>query len=123
AGNMTPGDVVYAPFFVRLDATTTSPATLVAAGVTSQSAPSNNDANLSYTVYAIGAAATCDATATAGTLLATGTDLTDFTASNSVALAIGTPPTTAGAPAQLCFIVTAETTLDQGLASTVTWEF
>lgn len=125
AENLSPTDVVYAPFWVRLDAGTTSPATLVASGITSQSdpAPDNNDEHLSYAVYEIDAAATCDETATtAGTLLAQGGDLTEFTASNDVSLAIGAG-SDPGAAAQLCFVVTAESTLVQGEASTATWQF
>lgn len=118
--NMTPEDVVYAPFWVRLDAATTSPATLTAAGITGSG---DNAANLSYEVYEIDAAATCGAAAVAGgTLVASGADLTALTAGTDVALTEGAG-TDAGAPAQLCFVVTAEDTLTQGDTATATWQF
>ncbi|GAA5147673.1 hypothetical protein GCM10025768_08220 [Microbacterium pseudoresistens] len=121
AGNLSPTDVVYAPFWVRLDDTTTSNAALVAASATGTG---DNAENISYAVYSIGAAATCDATAvTGGTLVASGTDLTDFTAGSSVALAKGAAVGTAGAPAQLCFVATAGADLVEGEAATATWKF
>ena len=118
--NLAPDDVVYAPFWVRLDATTTSPASLSAAAPTASGA---NAANLSYEVYSIGSAATCDATATAGTLVASGTTLTAFTAGAPVALSEGATAGTPGAPAQLCFVVTADSTLAEGAQATATWSF
>lgn len=119
ADNLAPGDVVHAPFWVRLDADTTSPATLEAAGVTPGTG--GNEANLSYTVQAIAADATCDATA-AGTQLASGADLSAFTAGGTQALDVGTTGA-AGTPTQLCFTVTAGDGLAQGLPATATWEF
>ncbi|MCE4027769.1 MULTISPECIES: SipW-dependent-type signal peptide-containing protein [unclassified Microbacterium] len=118
--NLSPGDVVYAPFWVRLDSTTTNNATLVASTGTGTGA---NAANVSYSVYSIAPAATCDATATTGTLVASGTDLTTFTAGSSVALAKGATAGTAGAAAQLCFVATAKSSLTQGGAATGTWSF
>ncbi|GEK79504.1 SipW-dependent-type signal peptide-containing protein [Agrococcus baldri] len=120
ADNLAPEDVVYAPFWVRLDATTTSPAALTA---TSATGTGENAANLSYTVHAIPAAATCDATtATTGTELASGADLTAFTAAGEQALAIGAEGV-AGAPTQLCFAVTAGADLVEGAPATGTWAF
>ncbi|MDP3950404.1 SipW-dependent-type signal peptide-containing protein [Microbacterium sp.] len=117
--NIAPEDVVYAPFWVRLDATTTDPATLTANAPTSTGA---NAANLSYDVYSIGAAAACDETATSGTLVASGTDLTGFAAGSGVSLAAGPAPA-AGAAAQLCFVVTAGSDLVESGAATATWSF
>ncbi|MFB4352788.1 SipW-dependent-type signal peptide-containing protein [Microbacterium sp. LS_15] len=120
AASMSPGDVVYAPFWVRLDATTTNAATLVPAGITAGTG--GNEANLSYTVTTIGAAATCGAGAT-GTVVASGATLSAQTGATSVPLAEGTAPGTAGAPVQLCFAVTAGAALTQGATATATWEF
>ncbi|MFC7405096.1 SipW-dependent-type signal peptide-containing protein [Georgenia alba] len=117
AANLSPDDVVYAPFWVRLDAGTTSPATMVGSAVT---ADGDNAANLSYEVLAIDAAATCDETAT-GETVASGATLTDFTAGSEVALPIGDGA--AGAPVQLCFVVTAGADLVQGGTATATWQF
>lgn len=119
AENLAPDDVVYAPLWVRLDEATTSPAQLEA---TSAAGTGANAANLSYTVHAIPAAATCDATtATTGTELASGADLSAFTAGGTEALAVGEGA--AGAPAQLCFAVTAGPDLVEGEAATGTWAF
>ncbi len=120
AATMSPGDVVYAPFWVRLDGATTNDATLIADGVVAGTG--GNEANLSYTVTAIDAAATCDAAAT-GTVVATGATLAAQTGATSVPLAQGATAGTAGAPVQLCVAVTAGTGLVQGTAATATWEF
>lgn len=120
ASSMSPGDVVYAPFWVRLDSTTTNSATLVPSGITAGTG--GNEANLSYTVTAIDPGDVCDATA-AGTVVATGATLSAQTGATSVPLAEGTPAGTAGTPVQLCFAVTAGTGLTQGATATATWEF
>lgn len=122
ADDMAPEDVVYAPFWVRLDAGTTTPANLAATGVTASE--DDNADYLSYTVYAIAPGATCNASAaTGGTLLASGDDLADFTAGGTVALTIGAAEEDAGTPVQLCFAVTAETGIEQGESGTATWQF
>ena len=117
---MAPTDTVYAPFWLRLDAATTSPATLNATAVT---ADGPNAANLAYEVYTIDAAATCGADAIAGAdTVASGADLTAFTPGSSVALTEGAGAD-AGAPAQLCFVVTADAALAEGATATATWQF
>ncbi|MDQ4214300.1 SipW-dependent-type signal peptide-containing protein [Microbacterium capsulatum] len=119
--NISPGDVVYAPFWVRLDGTTTNNATLVASAETGSG---TNDVNVSYAVYSVGPAAACDATAvTGGTLVASGSDLTGFTAGASVSLAKGASAGTAGTAAQLCVVATAKSTLVQGATATTTLSF
>ena len=120
--NLAPTDVVYAPFWVRLDANTTNNATLIAEQGT---ATGTNAPNISYRVYSIGAAAACDSSATSGTLVASGTSLTNFTAGASVALTKGVSVGNPGAAAKLCFVVTAgsEATLVQAGAATATWKF
>ena len=124
ASNMAPGDTVYAPFWVRLAADTTTDATLDAAGVTASADASSNAENLSYTVYSIDAAATCDAAGIAGAdVVASGATLSAFTAGVTENLANGAPVTDAGAPVQLCFEVTAGAGLTQGEAATATWQF
>ena len=120
ASSLSPGDVVYAPFWVRLDSTTTNSATLLPTGITAGSG--GNEANLAYTVTAIAAGATCGVGAT-GTVVASGSTLSAQTGATSVALAEGTPAGTAGTPVQLCFAVTAGAGLTQGDAATATWEF
>jgi predicted ribosomally synthesized peptide with SipW-like signal peptide len=119
ASALSPGDVVYAPFWVRLDATTSNDATLIPAGVTAGTG--GNEANLSYTVRAIAPAATCDATA-AGTLVASGDTLGELAGATSIPLTRGAAAGTAGEPVQLCFAVTAGD-VTQGDSATATWEF
>lgn len=120
AENLSPGDVAYAPFWVRLDASTTSAAQLAATSVVATGA---NAAHLGYTVHAIDAAATCGAaTATTGTQLAAGTSLSAFAASGTQLLAAGAG-TAAGAPTQLCFAVTAQESLVAGESAVATWAF
>ena len=120
AASMAPDDVVYAPFWVRLDSTTTNDATLIPDGITAGTG--GNEANLSYTITAIDAADTCDATAT-GTVVATGATLSAQTGATSVPLAQGATAGTPGEPVQLCFAVTAGAGLTQGATATATWEF
>ncbi|MFT4213609.1 MAG: SipW-dependent-type signal peptide-containing protein [Microbacterium sp.] len=122
AENLAPEDVVYAPFWVRLDADTTTGATLMASSAEGTDTTGANAAELSYDVYAIDPSATCDATATAGTQVATGTDLDDFTAVDTVTLLEGSAGA-AGTPVQLCFIVTAGADLEQGGETSATWSF
>lgn len=119
AQNLAPDDVVYAPFWVRLDAATSSPGTLSAAGASGSGA---NAEHLSYQVHLIDPTAACDATAASGTLIASGDDLTDFTAGGTSSLAVGAG-SNAGAAVQLCFAVTAKSTLVPTELATGTWQF
>lgn len=115
---LAPGDVVYAPFAVRLDAATTN-----AAVVTVSNADcSGTVTDLTYTLIqpsAFGCAA--DTTGTA--LVPASTAVDTVPASTTFNLAKGTPPTTAGAPVFLCFKVTAGASIAQAQTGTVTWEF
>lgn len=120
ASSMSPGDVVYAPFWVRLDETTTNDASLLAAGITPGTG--GNEAHLSYTVTAIDPADTCDAAAS-GTSVATGATLSTQTGTAPVSLTKGAAPATAGTAVQLCFAVTAGTGLVEGAPATATWKF
>ncbi|WOF23717.1 SipW-dependent-type signal peptide-containing protein [Microbacterium betulae] len=121
AENLSPEDVVYAPFWVRLDETTTTPATLVASTAEATDAVGANSAQLAYEVYAIDAAATCDATAATGALVASGTTLDVITVGAGTDLAAGDG--VAGTPVQLCFEVTAGAGLEEGGETTATWSF
>lgn len=125
--NLAPEDVVYAPFWLRLAADTTTDATLVVESVTTTDGTGANSADLSYSVYQLATAtATCDAAGVAaGVELAAGADLTTDAAisSEDVALAGGTPVTDAGAPVQLCIVVTAGAGLEEGGVTTSTWQF
>lgn len=118
-GNLAPEDVVHEPFWVRLDADTTSPATLTLSGITP--GEGGNEENLSYVIYAD--PDTCDAEgATSGVVVGSGTDLTEVTAATPVDLAIGADGA-AGDAVQLCFQVTAGAGLVQGTEASAVWEF
>lgn len=125
--NLTPDDVTYAPFWVRLDDTTTTAATLDLVEIEAVDGTTiGNAENLSWTVVALTGAATCDAAGvSAGTVMGSGDALAsdDAVAGATQPLAIGTPPTTAGAPVPLCIAVTAGPDLEQGGSATATWQF
>ena len=120
--NVSPDEVLYEPFWVRLAANTTSAATLNLAGITPGAG--GNEANFSYEVYRLAAVDTlCDAAGVlAGTLIGSGATLSAFTAEAPSTLTIGAPTTDPGAALNLCFVVTAEGTLVQGLGASTTWE-
>lgn len=124
ATNLSPADIVYAPFWVRLDDTTTTGAEVT---VTREASTGSNAANISYAVYAIGAAAPCDSSATSGTLLLSGADLTESTVASTFTLAAPVSPDP-GVAQKVCFIATAgpETgpgALIEGGPATATWKF
>jgi predicted ribosomally synthesized peptide with SipW-like signal peptide len=121
-GNVSPDQVLYKPFWVRLAANTTSGATLNLAGITAGAG--TNNANFSYEIYRLATVSTvCDAAgALGGTLIGSGADLSLFTAVAPSTLAIGAPTSNPGAALNLCFVVTAESTLVQGGGASTTWE-
>ncbi|UFU03020.1 SipW-dependent-type signal peptide-containing protein [Ruania suaedae] len=123
--NLAPEDVVYAPFWVRLAAETTSPATLDLVTLDSTDGTGTNSENLSYEIYAIAVDATCDETATEGTLLGSGDTLTDdpAVAGETVPLTIGDPTTEPGEAVLLCTVVTAGEDLEQGGDTTAVWQY
>lgn len=124
---LSPDDVVYSTFWVRLDATTTADATVTTS--LAGDGTGTNAANISYQIRAIGAAQACDASAAAaGTQVLSGTALT--TAGSTAGGAFGlTAGAGAAGPAQkLCVIATAgpETgtgALVPGGTATAVWEF
>lgn len=121
--SMAPGDSVYAGFWVRLAAGTTTGADLVADGTIADAAGSSNSEHLSYAIYQLAPGATCNAASATGTPIATGATLDVQTGTTTVALLEGADVSTAGAAVQLCFAVTADANLEQGLATTATWKF
>jgi len=114
---LSPGDVVYAPFAVELDASTTNDAIVTI----SNAATSGDISDLTYELIQPSAFG-CASTTTGTELVAAGTDLGTVPASTTFALSQGTPPTVAGAPAYLCFKVTAGA-ITQGQSGTATIEF
>lgn len=125
AGNLAPDDVVYAPFWVRLAAGTSTDATLDLAALSTAAGTPDNTANLAWEVVALADGAACDAAGVAGgTSLGSGTTLASApsVAGATVPLANGDPATDAGAAAALCFEVAAGPDLVQGGSATATWQ-
>ncbi len=116
--NLTPTDVVAAPFAVRLAANTTNNATLTLAGATSTGTVSN----LTYEVVKT-ASAGCTTTTTGTSIVPANTAVTSVAGANAISLAMGAPTTSPGAPAYLCFKVTAGASLAQSQTGSVTWQF
>lgn len=116
---LAPGDVVYAPFAVRLDAATTNAAVVTI----SNAATSGTVANLTYTLLKPTAWG-CSASTTAGVdgtteLVPATATVGTVPASTTFNLATGTP----GASVFLCFKVTAGALITQGQTGTATWQF
>lgn len=125
AANLVPGQTVYAPFWVRLDAATTVNGTVEAGGVSLVDSDGANIENLSYSVIHIDPDAVCDADASGEEIL-TGETLAASPAdsgSSPFALTFGVEEE-AGTPVQLCFAVTAVDgeALVQGESTEATWE-
>lgn len=123
--NMSPASVVYAPFWVRLAANTTSAANLGVATIASDDTVGTNSTHLSYSIFNLaGVTDTCDAATVASlTAIASGTTLASGpVTSTTVPLAIGSPVTAAGTAANLCFVVTAASSLGQSGVTTTTWQ-
>ncbi|GIJ27313.1 hypothetical protein Vqi01_24750 [Micromonospora qiuiae] len=119
--DISPGDVVAAPFAVRLAAGTTYDATVTVAGAVPDPSPF---VGLTYGIATVGAFTDCSATPTAPTWI-----VPQGTALNAVAtpavpfdLTQGVDAATPGAPAYLCFVVTADEDLVQGSTVTETWQ-
>ena len=115
--NLTPNDVVAAPFAVRLAAGTTNAAKIKVSGVTTTGVVSN----LTYTVLKT-ATPGCNTATTGTAVVPAGTAVTAFTGAIDVDLAKGVDTATAGAPAYLCFKVTAGAGLTQSQTGTVTFQ-
>jgi predicted ribosomally synthesized peptide with SipW-like signal peptide len=114
--NLAPADVVYAPFAVRLDAATTADAIVTLSSV----GAGDNAANLSYEVLTT-TDFECDADTTGDVLVVAGALPTTADAA-TFDLTEGAGAV-AGAPVNLCLIVTAGAGLIEGAGATVTWQF
>jgi predicted ribosomally synthesized peptide with SipW-like signal peptide len=118
AATLSPGDVVYAPFAVELDATTTSDAIAAITNAASTGTVSNLTYSLLQTTTFDCSSATIGATLVpAGTAVGVVPASTTFNLTKSVN---GVDP---GAPVHLCFAVTAGSGIAQGQMGTSTWRF
>lgn len=116
ASNLAPGDVVSAPFAVRLDGTTDYGATVNVSTAGSTGA-------LSGLTYRLVQTSTfgCDAADAGQVLVPAGTPVGTTPSGTTFSLAQAAAEGTAGEPANLCFEVTAGD-VQQGASGAVTWE-
>lgn len=114
--NMQPGSIVYAPFAVRLDSTTTYDATVTI----TNAATTGSLTGLTYRLVQPTAWG-CSSSTTGTTLVPAATAIGTVPGSTTFDLTQGAG--VAGAPAYLCFVVTADAALVQGQTGTVTWDF
>jgi predicted ribosomally synthesized peptide with SipW-like signal peptide len=115
--NLSPTDSVYAPFAVRLAAATSTGATVAVSSV----GAGDNATHLSYRILQTSAFG-CTAATTGTELVPAGTALT-ASPTGTFPLAKGATNDDPGAAQFLCLIVTADQTLVQAKAATVTWQF
>ncbi len=116
--NLTPTDVVAAPYALRLAAGTTNNAQVNLVAATS----TNTVTNLTYEVVKT-ATPGCTISTTGTTVVPAGTAINSVAGASSFTLAMGSPTSDAGAPAYLCFKVTAGSDLAQSQSGSVTWQF
>lgn len=119
AENLSPQDVVAAPFAMRTTAETTYGATVSLAGTaaTEEIAP-----DLTYGIIEVDSAEACAPDATGSAIVPAGTALGEIAGASEISLPAGSEGS-AGDAAVLCIQVTAGDTLAQGDAGTATWEF
>lgn len=119
ADNLSPTDVVAAPFVLRTDATTGYDATVELVSAEGSGA---NAANLTYGIVQVASAADCTAGATGTEIVPAGTALSSNAGAATFDLTAGAAGE-AGAPATLCFQVTAGDDLLEGEAGAALWNF
>lgn len=118
--SLSPGDVVYAPFAVRLAANTTNNATVTVAVPTP--ATTGSVTGLTYQILQPTAFG-CTAATTGTTLVPAGTAVGSVPSAVTFSLTKGAPTTSAGAAVNLCVKVTAGASIVQGQTGTATWQF
>lgn len=119
AENMSPGDVVAAPFSMRLDEATTYDATVV---LESAQATGANASALTYGIVQVDAVGDCTAAAEGTQIVPAGSTLTSIAGAQPLTLAAGAD-SAAGAAVNLCFQVTAGEQLEQGATIEAQWQF
>lgn len=113
--NLAPEDVVYAPFAVALDETTT-----YGALVTVSATAAGTTAGLTYELLQTDTFG-CGATTTGTSLVDAGTALDDTL--GTITFDLDAPSAEILAPVNLCFRVTAGAGIGQGSTGSATWEF
>ncbi len=115
---MSPNDVVYSAYALRLYRDSTNAANVV---ITAPST-TGTTSNITYTVIKT-ATAGCNAGSTGTVVVPAGTALGGVGAATAFSLAAPANASTDGVPAYLCFKVTAGSGLVQGQTGTATWLF
>lgn len=114
--NLAPGDTVAAPFAVRLDGSSTNNASVTVSTETS-------DGNLAGLTYSLTRSTNFGCTEPITSTLVSAQPLGSTPAEVAFTLSQGAEDDEAGAPANLCFRVTAGPTLVQAQTGSTTWEF
>ncbi|WP_455835167.1 SipW-dependent-type signal peptide-containing protein [Pseudarthrobacter siccitolerans] len=114
--NLAPGDTVVAPFAVRLDGTSTNGASVTVSTETS-------DGNLTGLTYSLTRSTNFGCTEPITSTLVSAQPLGSTPADVAFTLSQGAEADEAGAPANLCFRVTAGPALVQSQTGSTTWEF
>ncbi|PKQ31030.1 MAG: hypothetical protein CVT62_11275 [Actinobacteria bacterium HGW-Actinobacteria-2] len=119
ATQMSPGDVVYAPYALNLFKTSTNAGTVVV------SAPSTTGdvSDLTYTLFTTSAAGCSAASTPVVTVVPAGTAVGSVGTPTSFTVAKPANSATDGVATYLCFKVTAGAGLSQGQTGTATWLF
>lgn len=116
--NLSPGETVYEPFWLRLSETSTSAATVELEGVTGTGG--ENVPYLSYSIFEVDAE--CSATGVADAVeVGSGATLGEAVSAQAISLAAGSGENP-GEAAQLCFAVTAAEGLLEGESAATTWQ-
>jgi predicted ribosomally synthesized peptide with SipW-like signal peptide len=119
ADNLSPTDIVAAPFVLRTDAETSYSATVA---LTSASGDGDAAGDLTYGIVQVADVGACTPEATGTQIVPAQTGLDSIAGAAEFALEAGTGGA-AGAPVTLCLQVTAGEDLDQGETGTALWEF
>lgn len=115
ADNLSPTDVVAAPFAMRTTTATTYDATVSLASTTVSTELAGD---LTYGIIEVAAVGDCTPAATGTTIVPAGTAFGETTGATDISLTAA-----AGSTVVLCLQVTAGDTLGQGDSGTATWEF
>jgi predicted ribosomally synthesized peptide with SipW-like signal peptide len=119
ADNLSPTDIVAAPFVLRTDAETSYSATVE---LTSASGTGDAAGDLTYGIVQVDDVGACTPGATGTEIVPATTSLDSIAGAAEFALEAGADAA-AGAPVVLCLQVTAGEDLDQGATGAAFWEF
>lgn len=122
ADNMSPNDIVAAPFVLRLDTDTTYDAEVALTSAAITPVDAVNAQHLTYGIIQVDNAAACTPEATGTEIATAGAQLGTVGTSTAFQLAAGAADEP-GAAVTLCFQVTAGPELIQGQTTEATWEF